>query len=32
MDAIREFMTTTNEPILLFYAAPGVQVPPRLVS
>ena len=31
IDAIRKFMTTTDKPVLLLYAEPGVLVPPRLV-
>lgn len=31
MEAIKQFMTTTDKPVLLLYAEPGVLVPPALV-
>ncbi|MCI0518441.1 MAG: haloalkane dehalogenase [Woeseiaceae bacterium] len=32
MNAIRQFMVSTNKPVLLLYAEPGVLVPPAVVS
>lgn len=32
MEAIKQFMTTTDRPVLLLYAEPGILVPPQLVS